>query len=167
METIGGFAFQGCTSLVTVTFEKDLNGEGHSLYLSSNIFKSCTSLTTIEIPARTLDMFSPVFQDCTNLTTVTFEKDSKLRSLPQNAFSCLPNLTIIDMSECKNVESVSSPIIDKSPNIQIFKLGTRTPPNVSSYLGSIPASATLQVPANSISSYRTARGWKDFPTLHH
>lgn len=171
VETIEDGAFAFYTALTNVTFEQGSQlktiGETNSLVLLGT-FEGCTSLTDIEIPASVEKIGSSAFQGCTTLTTVTFEKGSQLNAIDYGAFSDCISLKTIDMSTCTKVKTIGSSggfsVFYECHSLQTFKLGTYTPPDAS-YLGSIPTSATLQVPANSISSYRTARGWKDFPHI--
>ena len=65
--TIQGTTFQGCTALRTVTFE-----EGNMMTnIGSSAFASCTSLTSIDIPAGVTAIEQSVFNGCRNLTSVT------------------------------------------------------------------------------------------------
>ncbi len=65
--TIQGTTFQGCTALATVTFE-----EGNKVSaIGSSAFASCTSLTSIDIPAAVTVIEQSVFNGCRNLTSVT------------------------------------------------------------------------------------------------
>ena len=65
--TIQGTTFQGCTALQTVTFEEGnkVNGIGNSA------FASCTSLTSIDIPAAVTVIEQSTFNGCRNLRSVT------------------------------------------------------------------------------------------------
>lgn len=166
VENIESSAFQGCTALTTVTFEKGSQLktiEGGDIS-SGGAFENCTSLTSIKIPASVVAIGEDAFTECKALTIITFEQGSQLNAIDNGAFRGCFNLKTIDMSTCTKVKIIGLAVIDECHSLQTFKFGTRTPPNVS-YLGSIPASATLQVPANSISSYRTARGWERFPHI--
>ena len=65
--TIQGTTFQGCTALNTVTFE-----EGNKVSaIGSSAFASCTSLTSIDIPAAVTVIEQSVFNGCRNLKSVT------------------------------------------------------------------------------------------------
>ena len=119
VETIERRAFYHCTSLQTVTFEKGSQlkafESGSGVY---GVFESCTSLTTIEIPASvetigyytfsdctsltTIEIPASVetiengaFADCTSLKTVTFERGSKLKTV--DGFSRCTSLTTIEI----------------------------------------------------------------------
>ena len=65
--TIQGTTFQGCTALQTVTFE-----EGNMMTgIGSSAFASCTSLTSIDIPATVTTIDQSVFNGCRSLSQVT------------------------------------------------------------------------------------------------
>jgi len=82
VETIEGGAFCRCTALQTVTFEKGSKLKTiKSGSIWSGVFESCTSLTSIEIPASVETIGWIAFRNCTSLQTVTFEKGSKPKRL--------------------------------------------------------------------------------------
>ena len=59
--------FQGCTALSTVTFNEGNKVSG----IGSSAFASCTSLTSIDIPAAVSVIEQSVFNNCRNLKNVT------------------------------------------------------------------------------------------------
>jgi hypothetical protein len=64
IETIGDYAFSGCTALTTASFPAETSiGEG--------AFSGCTALTTVSFPAATT-IGEGAFSGCTALTTVSF-----------------------------------------------------------------------------------------------
>ena len=77
--TVGYSAFKRCSSLTTVTFEKEsqLKTIGGDYYYGA--FSDCTALTSIEIPASVETIGNTAFSDCSKLATVTFEKGSQLK----------------------------------------------------------------------------------------
>ena len=96
VKTIGNGTFNLCTSLQTVTFEK---GSQLKAFENSSgwggVFQSCTSLTTIEIPASVETIGYNAFFGCSSLKTVTFEKGSQLKTI--DGFESCTSLTTIEI----------------------------------------------------------------------
>ena len=166
VETIGYDAFSGCTSLQTVTFEKGskLKTIGYFAFIN------CTSLTTIEIPASVETIRGGAFSDCTSLKTVTFEKGSQLLTVygyyAHGAFSDCTALTTVDMSACTQVTEIGYRAFYEDSKLQLFKIGTRTPPSCedNAFWG-INSYSVLKVPAGCVDAYKKAKGWKEFTTI--
>ena len=78
-------AFNGCSSLTTVTFEKGSQlktiGGNYNNPNYNGAFSDCTALTSIEIPASVETIEKVAFSGCSKLATVTFEKGSQLKSI--------------------------------------------------------------------------------------
>ena len=175
VETIEANAFNGCSSLTTITFEKGshlktIGGEGKSTSTASTrgAFMGCTSLTAIEIPASVELIQIGAFQDCSSLVTVTFEKGSQLKTIegqtsyPEGAFYKAENLTTIDMSQCTQVESIGDRTFDGCTKLELFKIGTITPPTCGTSTFPKMESSILKVPAESVGLYDRATGWSKF-----
>ena len=176
VETIGSTAFERCTALTTVTFEK-----GSQLkIIEFDTFRSCHSLTSIEIPASVETIGVAAFIYCTALTTVTFEKGSQLKTIGgghdefnsppiyYGAFSYLPNLKIMDMSTCTQVEELGTGAFANCSSLQLFKIGTIKPPYSNLYwttFDNLPTFSILKVPAESVNAYKQASGWKKFSNI--
>ncbi len=94
-------AFYHNVSLTTVLFEDggtenltigalDTGNKEEGLYVYGQTFRDCTSLKSVNLPARTSELGYAVFMGCTSLKTVTFAKDgeeSRLQFIPDRAFS--------------------------------------------------------------------------------
>ena len=166
VEEIERNAFSGCTSLQTVTFEKGskLKTIGYFAFIN------CTSLTTIEIPASVETIRGGAFSDCTSLKTVTFEKGSQLLTVygyyAHGAFSDCTALTTVDMSACTQVTEIGYRAFYEDSKLQLFKIGTRTPPSCedNAFWG-INSYSVLKVPAGCVDAYKKAKGWKGFTTI--
>lgn len=85
VEIIERQAFANCTSLTTVTFEKESqlktigsSGNGNE---SWGAFANCRALTAIQIPASVTTIGAAAFKGCSSLATVTFEKGSRLETI--------------------------------------------------------------------------------------
>ena len=183
VETIKDDAFYRCTSLQTVTFEK-----GSQLKTFGG-FRSCTSLTTIEIPASVETIKGAAFQYCTSLQTVTFEKGTKLKTIgnltfcgctslttieipasvetiEEYAFWNCTALTTVDMSACTQVTEIGDDAFSEDPKLQLFKIGTRTPPRCGNdVFTGINSYSVLKVPVGCVNAYKKATGWKEFTTI--
>ena len=95
--TVGYSAFKRCSSLTTVTFEKEsqLKTIGGDYYYGA--FSDCTALTSIEIPASVETIGNTAFAFCSSLATVTFEKGSRLKTIGNNAYYRCTSLTSIEI----------------------------------------------------------------------
>ena len=167
VETIGNNAFPYCTALQTVTFEK-----GSQLKtIGDSTFSGCTSLTSIEIPASVETVEANAFNGCTSLKTVTFEKGSQLLMvdgyyMDNGAFVGCRALTTVDMSACTQVTEIGGYIFYEDSQLQLFKIGTRTPPSCgyNVFMG-INSYSVLKVPAGCVDAYKKATGWNKFTTI--
>ena len=190
VEKIGELAFYGCTSLQTVTFKKgsqlktiEMSVFGHCKALASieipasvetivgNAFYGCTALASIEIPASVETVEANAFNGCTSLKTVTFEKGSQLLMvdgyyMDNGAFVGCRALTTVDMSACTQVTEIGGYIFYEDSQLQLFKIGTRTPPSCgyNVFMG-INSYSVLKVPAGCVDAYKKATGWKEFTTI--
>ena len=160
LTTIGQYAFYDCTSLQTVTFEK-----GSKLKtIGSDVFLNCTSLTMIEIPASVETFEDQAFEGCSLLATVTFEKGSQLKTV--DGFSNCTALTTVDMSACTQVTRIEYRAFYEDSKLQLFKIGTRTPPSCGNdVFTGINSYSVLKVPAGCVDAYKNATGWKEFTTI--
>lgn len=85
VETIGTAAFKGCRVLTTVSFGRNSQlrsirgGCAGSVYYGA--FSDCSSLRSIEIPARVDSIGIAAFKNCTSLKSVVFEENSCLIDL--------------------------------------------------------------------------------------
>ena len=158
VETIEGGAFAGCTSLQTVTFEKG------SQLKTVDGFVGCTSLTSIKIPASVETIEDSAFKGCSLLATVTFEKGSQLKTV--DGFSNCTALTTVDMSACTQVTRIEYRAFYEDSKLQLFKIGTRTPPSCGDdVFTGINSYSVLKVPAGCVDAYKKATGWNKFTTI--
>ena len=169
VETIGAAAFMRCSKLATVTFEKGsklktIGGSYASYYYGA--FSDCTALTSIEIPASVETIEAAAFMRCSKLATVTFEKGSKLKTIDGYAFSCCWALTTVDMSACTQVTEIGYRAFYEDSKLQLFKIGTRTPPSCgdNAFWG-INSYSVLKVPAGCVDAYKKAIDWNEFTTI--
>ena len=106
--TVGYSAFKRCSSLTTVTFEKEsqLKTIGGDYYYGA--FSDCTALTSIEIPASVETIGNTAFSDCSKLTTITFEKGSLLKTIGGGYYSSYYHGAFSDCSSLTSIEIPAS-----------------------------------------------------------
>ena len=105
VQTIEAGAFEECSNLSTVTFEKDsqLSTIGRSSFYRNR------ALTSIEIPASVQTIEASAFKGCYQLTTVTFEKGSQLKTIKGGFDSLNWGISYGAFSECSALTSVEIP----------------------------------------------------------
>ncbi|MBQ7436712.1 MAG: leucine-rich repeat protein [Oscillospiraceae bacterium] len=93
--SIGGYAFQGCGNLGSVTF-----APGSQLAsIGGYAFQGCGNLGSIEIPSGVTTIGELAFYNCVNLESVTFTAGSNLTSIGNRAFELCVTLRSIEIPE--------------------------------------------------------------------
>ena len=85
--SIGGYAFEYCSSLTSVTIPNSV------ISIGSSAFERCTSLTSITIPNSVTSIGARAFQFCTSLTSVTI--GNSVTSISNYAFHYCTSLTSV------------------------------------------------------------------------
>lgn len=95
---IGSTAFNACSALTNFTLPTSLEyfGETASQGESGAVFRGCSNLQSITIPAKVTEIKAETFHNCKNLKEVKFAKDSKLERIGRQAFglTAITSLTI-------------------------------------------------------------------------
>ena len=81
--TLGQGAFYQCAQLETVTIEEGVQVLGIN---DGGAFHGCSKLATVNIPSTVTTLARNVFRDCTSLTTVNFAEGNQLETIPEAAF---------------------------------------------------------------------------------
>ena len=138
--TIQSTTFQGCTALSTVTFE-----DGNMVSsIGSSAFASCTSLTSIDIPAAVTTIEQSVFNGCRNLANVTMGDNvtsigiTAFYNTALTSFTFPSALTSIGQSAFENSKLAGNLVL---PN-NLTSIGTQAFAGTNATGVSIPASVT-------------------------
>ncbi len=85
--TIGNFAFQNCSGLISVEIPNSVTAIGQ------NAFSGCSSLTLVEIPNSVTSIGNSAFYNCSGLTSV--EIPNSVTTIGSSAFSLCSGLTSV------------------------------------------------------------------------
>ena len=110
VETIGHFAFYGCTALQGVNLSSNLKSIGREA------FKDCVQLQSITLPKSLKEIREYAFQDCTGLEEVVFEDGVDFYT---NSVYCFYNNVFWG---CSNLSKVKLP--DNTPRNFYIPMGT-------------------------------------------
>ena len=175
--SIGTYAFQSCSGLTSITIPSSVTSIGNSA------FWGCSGLTSVEIPNSVTSISDYVFRSCSGLTSVTIP--SSVTIIGKSAFSysgltsiTIPNsVTTLGESAFNNCSSLTSVTIPSSvttignlafsgcSNLTKVKAEHETPISISVWTFSNDANATLYVPKDCKSSYKSETGWRNFGNI--
>ena len=177
---IDDYAFSGCSALTSVTIPNSVTRIG------SFAFWYCSGLTSVTIPNSVTSIGNQAFRDCSGLTSVTIP--NSVTSIGSSAFSGCSGLTSLTIgnsvtsigssafSDCSSLASVTIPNSVTSIGgyafaycyslTDVFCYAENVPTTGASiFSGSKISSATLHVPAASLSSYQTTEPWSGFGNI--
>ena len=98
--SIGGFAFNNCSSLTSITIPNSVTSIG------SSAFSNCSSLTSVTIPNSVTSIGSSAFSKCSSLTSITIP--NSVTSIGIYAFGYCSSLTSVvwNAENCADVPSL-------------------------------------------------------------
>lgn len=76
IQSIGGYAFNGCGNLATTIFEESSE---HPLVIDLYAFKGCVSLENVTYPGQLSALGSGAYEGCENLKSVMFNKNEQYK----------------------------------------------------------------------------------------
>ena len=137
LEYMGGRAFGSCEKITPIEIPKSLDNCGNSGYasyhgpfgacsglkkiifeegtkeISNNLFRGCTGLEEISIPASVIKIERYTFADCTNLKNVYFSNGVK--NVENNAFTNCTSLTKVNIPD--TVDSIGNSAFSGCTNL--------------------------------------------------
>lgn len=175
--SIGSYAFQNCSGLTSFTIPNSVTS------IDEGTFSLCTSLTSITIPNSVTSIGERAFGQCYKLTSITIPNSvisidgyafischsltsvtipNSVTSIGDDAFYLCSSLTNVTIGN--SVTSIGGhTFYDCSSLTSVTSLNT-TPPmlHYDSFTATQNTYATLYVPKDAISAYKSADYWKDF-----
>lgn len=91
IDSIGGYAFEGCSSLSEIDLPENLR------HIGGYAFAGCSSLSEIKIPKNITEIRGHTFEGCTSLSSVKIPKT--VMEIRSSAFRDCPNLRNIELPQ--------------------------------------------------------------------
>ena len=111
IESIGNYAFSGCTALASVNFPSSLTSIGN------NVFSGCTSLTSVNFPSSLTSIANYVFDGCTSLVNVDLGEVQTIGK------SCFNNCTALEeITIPASVQSIATPIFEGCKSLKAINV---------------------------------------------
>ncbi len=143
---IGNSAFDGCSSLTSVTIPNSVTSIGE------DAFRGCSSLTSLTIPNSVNSIGNEAFEYCSSLTSLTIP--NSVNSIGEIAFRFCSSLTSLNFNAVNCGDFLYGTPFDSCPisTINIGDSVQRIPVNFASGLGSL-TSVTIPNSVTSIGHY--------------
>lgn len=149
--SIDSGAFQGCSSLTSVTIPESVTTIG------DGAFYDCRSLTSITIPDSVTSIGSGALRNCSSLTSVTIPNN--VTSIGDEAFYNCYRLTSVTIGN--SVTSIGGYAFNGCSSLKQLILFPSTPPTLAST--AIPTTVqSIYVQQSSKAAYQAATNWTTF-----
>ena len=151
---IGQDAFYGCENLHWVRIPNTVT------FIEERAFGDCENLTTVEIPNTVTSLPSYVFDGC---GFSSFDIPNSITSIGRQAFSFCKNLKSVIIPE--SILSLDGNAFHRCGKLSSVTCLAPTPPLfMNGVFDGCPIQA-IKVPAESVDSYKSAEGWKNYADL--
>lgn len=157
VDSIGESAFAFCSSLLSVKVPDGV------VHIGEGAFQGCSTISSIVIPKGITGIQNNTFQNCTSLTSIAIPEG--VTFIGCYAFKGCTGLRTVD------IPSTVCPINNESfvncSSLKSMVVHRLLPAKCcsSSFNAATTSSCVLYVPKGTASSYRSALGWENFPTI--
>ena len=155
--SIGDCAFRGCSSLTSITLPEGVTSIG------MQAFRECSSLTSITIPESVTSIGDYAFLGCSSLTSITLPEG--VTSFGSHAFYGCSSLTSITIPE--GVTKIGNHAFDSCSSLKSVYCKPTTPPvNGTDGFDNNASGRKIYVPASDddsiINAYKAASDWSEY-----
>lgn len=172
---IGGFAFEGCTNLTSITIPESVTKIGHKAFalcnnlnsiaipcsiteISANTFEFC-GIRSITIPYSVTKIGDNVFDNCWHLTSITIP--CSVVEIGSHVFSDCYNLTSVVIPS--SIKCLKNAFFSDCSNLTTIYNLNSVPQSVGEMaFSNVPGGATVYVPKGTAREYSAAVGWNCF-----
>ena len=154
--SIGEDVFSFLSNLTSITIPNSVTSIGDMA------FWGCVKLKSITIPNSVKSIGDYAFEDCSSLTSITIP--NSVTSIAVAAFRKCTSLTSITIPN--SVTKIGKDAFKECTGLTSIFCEAVTPPECGSdcFYG-VPKNIPIYVPSNSISAYKEAYQWKNFPNI--
>ena len=143
-------AFEGCTSLASVTLGANLTK------VSESTFTNCRALAEITIPDSVTAIEKNAFSNCVAIQSIIV--GNGVTSIGEDAFANCSMLQSITLGEA--IESIGKRAFYECNALVGMICRPETPPTVEHL--KLPEEATVYVPQKMVKTYKKAMGWSNY-----
>ncbi len=148
--SIGNYAFYGCSSLTSVTIPNSVTSIG------DYAFRGCSGLTSLTIPNSVTSIGSSAFHGCTGLTSVTIP--NSVTSIGYDAFFYCTGLTSVVIPN--SVTSIGNYAFAYCESLTSVTIEAETPPTLGEEAFYGTNNCPIYVPCSTLDAYKTA--WSEY-----